>query len=412
MDGSVPLKELFGLSEHELRQIKIEAYNRIETEKKTGVPTPRGGGGISSMNPLHSKARGRGGGGDSSYRDASEGKHEYDSLLAQTKAQPEEERFSAMTARTTITTSRSHKPDSKASWDDYRFVNPRADRARAPPGLDVQAPGLMKPRPPNLPPPGATATNPMHASSVAHSVQAAGLSAPRPPSMPPPPGARPGAQPHMQAQAVEIFNNGAMQANAVEILEGEKGTQHYYAIADKLAKRTPQERAKYWAEADPDGTVKPIFDLVLARRVATGRTHSKGSKGASAAPTMQGEEGEAHYAKIADMLATKSKKEQAKYWAKADPKGTIKPIFDQVLARRASRQQMGGHGAQTVQASQGVQGAQGVQANGNVVELLEGEAGEQHYYKIADMLLKKSKKEQAQYWKTYVCIIYLKFLKF
>ena len=389
MDGSVPLKELFSLSEHELRQIKIEAYNRIETERKTGVPTPRGGGGIANMNPLHSKAR-RGGDGSSSYRDAGEGKQEYDSLLAQTKAQPEEERFSAMTARTTITTSRSHKPDSKASWDDYRFVNPRADRARAPPGLDVQAPGLIKPRPPNLPPPGATATNPMHAA--AHSVQAPGLIAPRPPSMPPP-----GGQPHMQAHAVEVFNDRAMQASAVEVLEGEKGTQHYYAIADKLAKRTPQERAKYWAEADPHGTVKPIFDRVLARRVATGRTHSKG---ASAAPTMQGEEGEAHYAKIADMLATKSKKEQAKYWAKADPKGTIKPIFDQVLARRVSRQQMGGHGAQTVQPPPGAQGIHGAQVN--VVELLEGEAGEQHYYKIADMLLKKSKKEQAQYWKTYV----------
>ena len=47
---------------------------------------------------------------------------------------------------------------------------------------------------------------------------------------------------------------------------------------------------------------------------------------------------EAHYVKIAGILATKSREYQAAYWAKVDPQGTIKPIFEQVLARRASRQ--------------------------------------------------------------------------
>ena len=48
--------------------------------------------------------------------------------------------------------------------------------------------------------------------------------------MPPPPGMRPGAQPHMQAQAVELFGDGRapahMQASAVEILEGEQVKHH------------------------------------------------------------------------------------------------------------------------------------------------------------------------------------------
>ena len=43
----------------------------------------------------------------------------------------------------------------------------------------------------------------------------------------------------------------------------------------------------------------------------------------------------AHYAKIAEILATKSKRERARYWARADPKGTIKPIFDQVMGKYA-----------------------------------------------------------------------------
>ena len=120
---------------------------------------------------------------------------------------------------------------------------------------------------------------------------------------------------------------------------------------------------------------------------------------------LAGEEGKQHYYQIADMLATKSKKEQLKYWRKADPKGNIKPIFDAVLAKRPSKQSAkeqvpvagdgGPRGGQATSAM--VMGAQG---QAKAVELLEGEAGEQHYYKIADMLLLKSKKEQAQYWKT------------
>ena len=76
----------------------------------------------------------------------------------------------------------------------------------------MQAPGLIKPRPPNVPPPSGptAATNPMH-QAAHYSVQAAGLQAPRPPSVPPPAGYAPA--PHTQAiqatqaQAIELFGD-------------------------------------------------------------------------------------------------------------------------------------------------------------------------------------------------------------
>ena len=90
------------------------------------------------------------------------------------------------------------------------------------------------------------------------------------------------------------------------------------------------------------------------------------------------EDAEENYVQIAKLLATKSKKEQTRYWKQHDPKGKIKPVFDQVIARRSA-----------ARAAQ-----EGGQEMGHGMEMMQMEEGEAHYYEVADALAKKSEAER------------------
>jgi len=159
-DGAMPLRDLFVLREDELREIKIEAYNRIAAEEKASnggrgtINTAR----ISAMTARHknessrahleAQAQRRGGSGGSAGGEAARhllscggcgeggGHGDEDEAFAQ---QQEERASIPLTARTSHKTARSHRPKQAAPFDDPRFVNPRRDKA---------APTLAQPPPP------------------------------------------------------------------------------------------------------------------------------------------------------------------------------------------------------------------------------------------------------------------------
>ena len=136
-DGSAPMKELFILGENELREIKIEAYNRIAAGEKL----PNGGHGtlssarVTSMTAMdRNKMAGLVSG--------VVGKHGNSNNEKLTEEEVDAQVMSPLlvTARTTTETQRSqHSRAKDAPFDDPRFVVPREDR---PMGLPSMFPSL------------------------------------------------------------------------------------------------------------------------------------------------------------------------------------------------------------------------------------------------------------------------------
>ena len=139
VDGNVPMKEIFSLGENELREIKIEAYNRVAAEEKrmNGSSNTFNAARITAMTEIHRNKL-----ADLS-KDGNIGRFGNFNNEKLTEKELDEEVMSPLlvTARTNPSTSRSHHSRAgDAPFDDPRFVVPRRDRPSGLPWMFSSAP--------------------------------------------------------------------------------------------------------------------------------------------------------------------------------------------------------------------------------------------------------------------------------
>ncbi len=179
IDGNLPMKDLFELPEGELREIRIQAFNRVKLEQR-GVE-------------------------QSEREEREESKRREDSAVNTARLLASGQLSGRDPAIAFMSTRRSHRPDIEAPFHDPRFVSRSATNQQTapidagfksrpgiaappprpplapmapppPPPAEVQLPGLSNPRPPSFDPPALPQVD----------IQMTGLTKPRPPSTEPP----------------------------------------------------------------------------------------------------------------------------------------------------------------------------------------------------------------------------------
>lgn len=177
VDGNMPMKDLFSLPPDELREIKIEAYNKALLKKGEEEEIER----VERETQRYHETMAL----NTARMKAGQVQGYYDMGIKNPLA---DEDFGVDPSTAFLESRRKHKPVEDAPFHDPRFVSRvstnrsgdggGADRRfvsfpQPPPPKTFQAPGLEKPLPPSFPPPPTVAM-----------LQAPGLARPAPPPLP------------------------------------------------------------------------------------------------------------------------------------------------------------------------------------------------------------------------------------